>query len=81
MSLNKLLSKYEEIELNKIEDFISSEIYEDIIKETENFINCKFSDRKNKFKDLLYEGENYTGVFLDGNQYLIAEKNNIVTMY
>jgi len=78
MILNKLLSKYDEIKLNKIKDFILSEIHEDTIKETENFINCKLSDRKNKFNDLLYEGENYVGVFLEGNQYLISEEDNIV---
>ena len=80
MNLDKLLSRFSGRELNKIKDYIFSEIDEDTIKETEDFIKCKLDDRKNKFENSLYEEGRYTGVFLDGNQYIISEENNLVTI-
>lgn len=73
-----VLSKFSIQEQMKIKDFLLSEIDNDNIAETIEFVKSKDGEKSDKFKDILYEGEDYEGFNIEGNQYLISSKEDIV---
>jgi|GEM_PF-1409915 len=76
----QILSNYNFQTLNKIQDFLLSEIDEDNLQETIDFVNANDIDKKGKYKDILYTDGKYKGLFLEGNQYLISSSQNEVLL-
>jgi len=76
-SIGKILLMFDEQQLNRLKDFLISEIDDDILTETINFVISDDKEKEEKFQNVLYDGEKYEGLFLEGNQYLISscEKN------
>lgn len=72
-----VLSKQQQ---NKLKDFLLSEIDDDVLEETIKFVLSDDNEKKEKFQNLLYDGEKYDGVFLEGNQYLIASTDKSVVL-
>ena len=75
MDINKIreiLLKYGAYELKILGDFLFSENYNDPIEETIEFVKSSDEDKVKKFKDILYDGDRYDGLFIEGNQYLIS---------
>lgn len=65
-------------QMRKIEDFLLSEIDSENLQETIDFIESSDEIKTEKFKDSLYDGDKYIGLYLEGNQYLISGSKNIV---
>lgn len=76
--LQDILSNYNFYQLRKIRDFLVSEIDEDNLQETIEFIKSSDREKSERYKDILYNGNKYTGLFLEGNQYLISNSKNEV---
>ena len=70
--ISNILAKYDIQQVNKIKDFLLSEIEEENVQETIEFLNCSDIEKKEKYHDLLYEGDRYKGLYIEGNQYLIG---------
>ncbi|STY44521.1 Uncharacterised protein [Listeria grayi] len=75
MNIEQIISKYKH---DKLEDFLISEIDDDLIQETIDFVKSSDSIKKEKYKDILYNGESYQGLHIEGNQYLISSTKNKV---
>ncbi len=73
-----VLSKFNNQEKMKIKDFLLSEIDDDNLNETIAFVKSNDLEKSDKFKDILYEGEDYEGFNIEGNQYLISSKEDNV---
>lgn len=69
--ITNILQSYKKQQIFKIEDFLLSEIDEDNLQETINFVVSDDVSQKTNFSDELYDGNEYEGVFLEGNQYLL----------
>lgn len=78
--ITDILDSYNEQQLYKIEDFLISEIDEDNLQETIEFIVSDDNSKRTKFSDELYEGNQYKGIFLEGNQYLLSSSDGKVTI-
>lgn len=76
--INDIMNKYNLSQRNKIKDFLISEIDDENLNETIDFVNSDDKKKKEIFSDILYEGNKYTGIFLEGNQYLISSSDNEV---
>jgi hypothetical protein len=76
-NIEKILLMFDEQQLNRLKYFLISEIDDDVLKETIKFVISDDKEKEEKFQDILYDGEKYEGLFLEGNQYLISscEKN------
>lgn len=70
--ISNILAKYDIQQVNRIKDFLLSEIEEENVQETIEFLNCSDIEKKEKYHDLLYEGDRYKGMYIEGNQYLIG---------
>ncbi|GIO24388.1 hypothetical protein [Oceanobacillus sp. J11TS1] len=77
-SIKKILCRYNWKQISKLQDFILSEIDEDNLEETLDFIKSNDMKKIEKYKDILYEGNQYKGLFLEGNQYLISSTKDTV---
>jgi len=73
-----ILQSYEKQQIFKIEDFLLSEIDEDNLQETIDFVFSDDVNKKINFSDELYDGNQYEGIFLEGNQYLISSSEGKV---
>lgn len=76
--MSDIMNKYNLSQRNKIKDFLISEIDDENLNETIDFVNSDDKRKKEIFRDVLYEGNQYTGIFLEGNQYLISSSGNEV---
>lgn len=76
--INDIMNKYNLFQRNKIKDFLISEIDDENLNETIDFVNSDDKKKKEIFSDILYEGNEYAGIFLEGNQYLISSSGNEV---
>ncbi|EAD7001218.1 hypothetical protein FL859_12495 [Listeria monocytogenes] len=77
-NIDSIMSKYSKQQVSKIKDFILSEIDSDNIKETIDFVKSCNQEKMGKFQDILYDGEIYSGLFIEGNQYLISSSDRKV---
>ncbi|EAA0350273.1 hypothetical protein EK33_09895 [Listeria monocytogenes] len=77
-NIDSIMSKYSKQQVSKIKDFILSEIDSDNIKETIDFVKSCNQEKMSKFQDILYDGEIYSGLFIEGNQYLISSSDHKV---
>jgi len=73
-----ILQSYEKQQIFKIEDFLLSEIDEDNLQETIDFVFSDDVNKKINFSDELYDGNQYEGIFLEGNQYLLSSSEGKV---
>ena len=78
LKINNIMTKYNLSQRNKIKDFLISEIDDENLIETIDFVNSDDKKKKKIFSDILYDGDKYTGIFLEGNQYLISSSDNEV---
>lgn len=76
--LKQMLENYNIQQIRKIQDFLLSEIDDDILQETIDFVKSSDEQKKEKYEDILYIGNRYSGVYLEGNQYLISSSKNEV---
>lgn len=76
--IEKVLSKYKKQSILKIYDFLISEIDIDNVEETIDFITISDIEKKEKYKEILYVGDKFKGLFIEGNQYLIGNYENDV---
>nr|WP_216661573.1 hypothetical protein [Enterococcus gallinarum] len=72
------MQSYKKQQIFKIEDFLLSEIDEDNLQETIDFVVSDDVSKKINFSDELYDGNEYEGVFLEGNQYLLSSSEGKV---
>lgn len=72
LNINDVMKKYTKSQILKIKDFLLSEIDDSELDEIIEFVKSDTQTKLEKFKELLYEGNEYDGVFLDGNQYIIS---------
>lgn len=76
------MNKYSLSQRSKIKDFLISEIDDENLIETIDFVNSDnnqiIKKKKKNFSDILYAGDKCTGIFLEGNQYLISSSDNEV---
>lgn len=77
-SIKNILSCYNTQQLDKIKDFLLSEIDDDNVQETIDFVISNDSLKKEKYKNILYHGNVYEGLFIEGNQYLIGSNQTEV---
>ncbi|WP_088810835.1 MULTISPECIES: hypothetical protein [unclassified Listeria] len=77
-SIQKMLVGYNEQQIKKIQDFLISEIDEDTQQETIDFIKSCNMQKVQNHQDILYAGDKYEGIFIEGNQYLIGSSGNEV---
>ncbi|MBF2637014.1 hypothetical protein [Listeria welshimeri] len=70
--IKNILKSYKKQQISKIEDFLLSEIDEDNLQETIDFVVYDDASKKVNFNDELYVGNEYEGVLLEGNQYLLS---------
>ncbi|MBS9349853.1 hypothetical protein JL733_10860 [Listeria welshimeri] len=70
--MKNILKSYKKQQISKIEDFLLSEIDEDNLQETIDFVVSDDASKKVNFNDELYVGNEYEGVLLEGNQYLLS---------
>ncbi|MBK1995011.1 hypothetical protein KYD88_09800 [Listeria monocytogenes] len=76
--MTNILQSYKKQQIFKIEDFLLSEIDEDNLQETIDFVVSDDVSKKSNFSDELYDGNEYEGVFLEGNQYLLSSSEGKV---
>ena len=76
--ITNILQSYKKQQIFKIEDFLLSEIDEDNLQETIDFVVSDDVSKKINFSDELYDGNEYEGVFLEGNQYLLSSSEGKV---
>jgi len=79
-NIKEILNRLTNRQQNKLKDFLISEIDDDVLKETIDFILSDDHEKKEKFQNLLYTGKKYKGVFLEGNQYLISSNDKNVIL-
>ncbi len=77
-SVKCILKQYNKMQQYQIKNFLLYDMEDEYIDETIDFIRCPDDERKAKFPDILYEEDQYVGNFIDGNEYLITEKEGIV---
>ncbi|MBF2638237.1 hypothetical protein IBB56_04455 [Listeria welshimeri] len=70
--IKNILKSYKKQQISKIEDFLLSEIDEDNLQETIDFVVSDDASKKVNFNDELYVGNEYEDVLLEGNQYLLS---------
>jgi len=80
MIIENIMRKYNRFQIIKIKDFFLSEIEDTEINEIIEFVNANDKVKVEKFRDYLYNGKDYKGILLDGNQYLISSNNSNVTI-
>lgn len=78
--IENVLQLYGKQQIFKIEDFLISEIDKNNIQDTIDFVVSDDTSKNSNFKDELYEGDEYEGIFLEGNQYLLASSEGEVTI-
>ncbi|MBE6172229.1 hypothetical protein [Enterococcus mundtii] len=78
--LANILQLYDKQQTFKIADFLTSEIDKDNLQDTIDFVVSDDTSKNSNFKDELYEGDEYEGIFLEGNQYLLASSEGEVTI-
>jgi len=78
--IDRILSTFNRQKLNRLKDFLISEIDDDVLEETINFVISDDKGKEKFFCDLLYVGEKYEGLFLEGNQYLIYSREKEVLL-
>lgn len=71
-SIKEILSNYNQQQTKKIQDFLLSEIDEETLQETVDFVKSSDTEKREYYKDILYVGDKYNGLFIEGNQYLIS---------
>lgn len=76
--ITNILQSYKKQQIFKIEDFLFSEIDENNLQETIDFVVSDDVSKKANFSDELYDGNEYEGVFLEGNQYLLSSSEKKV---
>ena len=76
--ITNILQSYKKQQIFKIEDFLLSEIDEDNLQETIDFVVSDDVSKIINFSDELYDGNEYEGVFLEGNQYLLSSSEGKV---
>ncbi|MGX7244602.1 hypothetical protein ACWOC1_07105 [Enterococcus quebecensis] len=76
--ITDILQLYGKQQIFKIEDFLLSEIDEDNLQETIDFVVFDDTSKRTSFSDELYEGSQYKGIFLEGNQYLLSSSEGKV---
>ncbi|MFD1415980.1 hypothetical protein [Oceanobacillus jeddahense] len=76
--IEKTMHRYNCRQISKIQDFMLSEMDEDNLQETLDFIKSNDMEKKKKYKDILYQGNDYRGLFVEGNQYLISSTEDTV---
>lgn len=79
-AVNGVLRKYDVHTSNVIKDFLISEIDDENIKDTIEFVKSDDNNKKRMFAGDLYAGNEYSGIFLEGNQYLIGSNGKEVTI-
>lgn len=75
-SIDSILSSFNKQQLNKITDFLISEIDTDNLEETIHFVRSSDAEKRTEYKDILYTEDNYEGLFIEGNQYLIGSNRS-----
>jgi len=78
--IETVLQLYGKQQIFKIEDYLISEIDKNNIQDTIDFVVSDDTSKNSNFKDELYEGDEYEGIFLEGNQYLLASSVGEVTI-
>lgn len=76
--IEKTMYRYNCRQISKIQDFMLSEMDEDNLQETLDFIKSNDMEKKKRYKDILYQGNDYRGLFVEGNQYLISSTEDTV---
>ncbi|MDM5155446.1 hypothetical protein QUF88_17025 [Bacillus sp. DX1.1] len=72
----KFIESNGDFAINKLKDFLLSEIDEATLKDINKFLESKNGEEKNLLKKYLYNGDKYKGILLDGNQYLIKKEGH-----
>ena len=80
IKVSEIMSPYNMKQRRKIEDFLISEIDEDNLQETIDFVRSSEKEKLENYKDFLYDGREYNGLFMEGNQYLISSSSNEVLL-
>lgn len=76
--IDDVMCKYNLLQIAKIKDFLISEIDDENLQETIDFVNASDKIKKDVYTDYIYTGGKYQGLFIEGNQYLISsDKNNV----
>jgi len=79
-NVENILMVFSKQQQNKLKDFLLSEIDDDVLEETIKFVLSDDNEKKERFQDILYDGKKYKGIFLEGNQYLIASNDKSVIL-
>jgi len=77
-NVSKFIEENKEINLMKLYDFLISEISEDTLLPTIEYIMCTEGKEITILQDDLYRGTKYEGVLSEGNQYLIKKMQDKV---
>lgn len=78
MNITEFLKKYDFVSLNIIKDFLYSEVDDDDLDLIIDFVKSDDNEKLKKYSDYIYQENEYDGVFLDGNQYIISSDRNTV---
>ena len=78
-TVNEILTKFNNHQLWKLRDFLFSEIPDEMVQDTVAFVESDNDDfKKELFGVMIYKGDTYDGVFIEGNQYLISSNTKEV---
>ena len=78
-AVNEILTKFNERQLRVLRNFLNCEIPDDMLQDTIAFVESNDDDfKKELFGIMIYTGEAYKGVFIEGNQYLISSNSKDV---
>jgi len=77
-NVSKFIEENKGINLFKLYDFLISEISEDTLLPTIEYVMCTEGKEITILQDDLYRGTKYEGVLCEGNQYLIKKMQDKV---
>lgn len=77
-NVSKFIEENKGINLFKLYDFLISEISEDTLLPTIEYVMCTEGKEITILQDDLYRGTKYEGVLCEGNQYLIKKMHDKV---
>lgn len=76
--VKSILKHYNRMQCYKIKNFLVWDMDDEYIDETIDFVRASEQDKKENFKNSLYDGDKYEGIYIEGNEYLISEKEGNV---
>ena len=79
MTVEEFVEKYGRSISEKLADFLFADVGDsDDIALIKDFLAADDSEKRLKYDDLLYIDTKHSGIFLDGNQYIIASDGKTV---